>query len=83
MGRAKRHAPQKLPEKLRLIRERANLTMPELVEKLGCEEIPLYKGDISKYEAGMREPPLVILLKYAKLGKTTVESLIDDDAEIG
>jgi len=78
MGRAKRHVPRRLPEKLRLIRERARLTMPELVNRIGCDEIPLYKGDISKYESGTREPPLVILLRYAKLGKVPVEKLIDD-----
>lgn len=82
MGRAKRHMPTRLAEKLLKIREQSGLSMSELVEKLGSEDIPLYKSDISKYEAGMREPPLVILLRYAKLGKVSVESLIDDELDI-
>lgn len=82
MGRAKRHTPKNLAEKLLKIREQSGLSMSELVEKLISEDIPLYKSDISKYEAGLREPPLVILLRYARLAKVSVELLIDDEIEI-
>lgn len=82
MGRAKRHKPQKLAKKLQTIRENAGLSMSELIDRIGSEEIPLYKSDISKYEAGTREPPLVILLRYGRLGKIQVEALIDDEIEI-
>lgn len=82
MGRARRHKPQKLAQKLQTIRENAGLSMSELIERIGSEEIPLYKSDISKYEAGTREPPLVILLHYARLGKISVETLIDDELDV-
>ena len=82
MGRSTRHRPQKLAEKLQKIRENLGLSMSQLVSQIESEEIPLYKADISKYEAGLREPPLVILLRYARLGKVSVESIIDDDLEI-
>lgn len=82
MGRASRHKPQKLAEKLQKIREQSGLSMSELIDRIGSDEIPLYKADISKYEAGTHEPPLFILLRYAKLGKVSVESLIDDELEI-
>jgi len=82
MGRASRHKPQKLAEKLQTIREQSGLSMSELINRIGSDEIPLYKADISKYEAGTREPPLVILLRYAKLGKVSVETLIDDELEV-
>ena len=78
MGRASRHRPRKLPEKLRKIREQAQLSLNELVEKLGSDEIHLYKADISKYEAGTREPPLLILLRYAELANVYMEVLVDD-----
>lgn len=83
MGRARRHKPQKLAQKLQAIRENAGLSMSEMIERIGSDDIPLYKSDISKYEAGTREPPLVILLRYARLGKISVETLIDDELEIG
>ncbi|MGI8467801.1 MAG: helix-turn-helix domain-containing protein [Pyrinomonadaceae bacterium] len=82
MGRSTRHRPKNLAQKLQKIREDLGLSMSELVNQIGSEDIPLYKADISKYEAGLREPPLVILLRYARLGKISVESIIDDDLEI-
>jgi transcriptional regulator with XRE-family HTH domain len=82
MGRASRHKPEKLAEKLQRIREQSGLSMSELVARIGSDEIPLYKADISKYETGKREPPLVILLRYALLGRVSVESLIDDELEM-
>lgn len=82
MGRSTRHRPKKLAPKLQKIRENLGLSMSELINQIGSEDIPLYKSDISKYEGGTREPPLVILLRYARLGKVSVESIIDDNLEI-
>jgi transcriptional regulator with XRE-family HTH domain len=33
---------------------------------------------MSEYESGAREPDLLVLLRYARLAKVSVESLIDD-----
>ena len=79
MGRASRNKPAKLAEKLFAVRKKLELSQAELVEKLACDDIPLYKADVSKYESGKREPPLLILLKYARLGNTTMETLVDDE----
>ena len=81
MGRS-RHKPAKLAEKLSLIRTRLGLSQQALIEKIDCEEIPLYKGDISNFESGKREPPLLVLLKYSRLGKVSIESLVDDDINL-
>jgi transcriptional regulator with XRE-family HTH domain len=78
MGRARRSKPKKLAEKLLTIRKELGLSQAELIERLCCDDIPLYKGDISKYESGKREPPLLILLRYARLGGVTMEMLVDD-----
>lgn len=79
MGRASRNKPAKLAEKLFTIRQNLELSQTELIEKLALDKIPIYKADISKYESGKREPPLLILLRYARLGKVTMEMLVDDD----
>lgn len=81
MGRASRNKPAKLAEKLLAIRQNLELSQTELIEKIALEDIPIYKADISKYESGKREPPLLILLRYARLGKVTMEMLVDDDIE--
>ncbi len=82
MGRAKRVTPGKLGEKLFKIREDLNLTLEQLIEKLDCPEIPLYPASVSMYESGKREPPLLVLLRYARLGNVTMEMLVDDNSKI-
>lgn len=82
MGRASRNKPVKLAGKLLVIRKNLNLSQNELVEKLAYDDIPIYKADISKYESGKREPPLLILLRYARLGNVTMEMLVDDTIEL-
>lgn len=81
MGRAKRAMPKQLGKKLAQIRENLGLTLEELIEKLDCPEVPLYPASISMYEASKREPPLLVLLKYAKLAQTTMDVLADDDVD--
>lgn len=82
MGRARRNQPAKLAEKLSAIRKKLELSQSQMVEKLASDDIPLYKADISKYESGQREPPLLILLRYARLGSVTMEMLVDDDIKL-
>jgi transcriptional regulator with XRE-family HTH domain len=82
MGRASRSKPEKLAKKLLLIRKELGLSQTELIEKLACDNIPLYKGDISKYESGKREPPLLVLLRYARLANVIVDVLIDDEMDL-
>jgi transcriptional regulator with XRE-family HTH domain len=82
MGRASRNKPQKLAEKLLAVRIKLELSQSELIAKIGSEDIPLYKSDISKYESGLREPPLIILLRYARLAKVSMESLVDDEIDL-
>jgi transcriptional regulator with XRE-family HTH domain len=78
MGHSRRRKPKKLPEKLSKIRKDLGFTQDQLSEVLSDDTTQLYKGDISNFESGRREPDLLILLKYARLGKTTVDVLADD-----
>jgi len=82
MGRAKRTMPKHLGKKLYSIRENLGLTLEELIERLNCPEIPLYPASISMYESGKREPPLLVLLRYARLANVIVDVLIDDKLDL-
>lgn len=73
--------PQRLGEKLKAIRLKKNLSQNELLKELGYQGI-LFQGNISQYELGRREPPLPVLLAYARLAETSVENLIDDELEL-
>ena len=82
MGRSYRSRPKSLGEKLLLIRMRLGLTQVQLIEKLNVKDEPLYPTSISAYERGLREPPLIVLLKYARVYGCTVEELIDDKMKL-
>ena len=80
MGTA-RPKPKRLAEKLLQIRTMLELSQTELLKRLGVEGFIVY-NQISRYESGDREPPLTILLQYARVANVYVEALIDDELDL-
>ena len=78
MGSAGRLKPEKLGGKLKAIRENFGDSFTQMATRLSDEKLIVLRTDISRYEKGLREPSLIILLQYAKLGKTTLDILADD-----
>ena len=74
MGRTKRETPRKLARKLKQIRDRAGLSQAEIAKKLGVKD----RASISQFESGKIEPPLPVLLRYARLVGVSTDLLIDD-----
>lgn len=81
MGTKPRAKPERLAEKLREIRLALGLSQAEMWKHLGVEDLIVFK-QISAYEVGKREPPLVILLQYARAAGIYVDVLIDDDLDL-
>lgn len=81
MGRGSREKPTKLGKKLAQIRRNLGVSQDGLVRALGLST-KLTRNDISKYERGVREPSLSVLLKYARAARVNVEVLIDDDLRL-
>lgn len=81
MGRAKRLRIERLHQKLYQIRKSLNITQAELTKRLGFEKI-IYPNNVSEYESGKREPPLPIILAYARLAEISTDFLIDDDLDL-
>jgi transcriptional regulator with XRE-family HTH domain len=75
---AKRPVPKKLAKKLAQIRAQLGLSQTEMVKALNYKASPLYPAQISQFESGRREPPLMVLLAYAKLAGISTDDLIDD-----
>ena len=82
MGRAARSKPVRLAEKLKSIREKLGFSQGEIVLRLKLEESTISRSSIAGYELGMKEPPLPILLKYARLANVIVDVLIDDELNL-
>lgn len=82
MGRSSRPKPARLAAKLRQIRTALGLTQQQMFERLGQTGTALYPGHIGLYESGQREPPLPVLLKYARIAGVYVDVLIDDEMDL-
>jgi transcriptional regulator with XRE-family HTH domain len=78
MGHARRR-PKRLANKLLQIREALGMSQREMVERLRVE-IPY--TNINKYERDKSEPPISVLLAYARAANTPLENLVDDDLEV-
>jgi transcriptional regulator with XRE-family HTH domain len=81
MGSASRPKPARLAEKLLQIRTDLGLSQTEMLVRLS-EADELFRSSVSSYERGFREPPLPILLKYARVAGVYVEALIDDELDL-
>ncbi|HST53975.1 MAG TPA: helix-turn-helix transcriptional regulator [Pyrinomonadaceae bacterium] len=81
MGRKPRIMPERLPDKLRRIRVALGLSQSEMWRRLGAEDL-IWSKQISTYELGTNEPPLTILLKYARLAGVSTDVLIDDELDL-
>jgi transcriptional regulator with XRE-family HTH domain len=58
------------------------LSQTGIVKRLDYEESPLYAAQISNFEQGKREPPLLLLLAYARLANIPLEILAEDKLEL-
>jgi len=74
----KRPRPVHLAAKLLRIRQALNLSQSELAERLNVREYPY----ISKYELDKNEPPLAVILAYARVSSIPLENIIDDDLDL-
>ncbi len=81
MGTRPRLRQKRLPAKLRAIRDALGLSQSEMLRRLGAEDLLDYTR-ISEFERGKREPPLLILLRYAEVAGVCTDVLIDDALDL-
>lgn len=81
MGRSARPKPRRLAEKLRAIRDALGLSQDEMLERLGPSQ-GLFRSSVSGYELGRREPPLLILLRYAEVAGVWIDVLVNDELDL-
>ena len=91
MGRATRPRPSRLAEKLVEIRKKLNLSQNGMIRRMGLGD-KLTQAEISAFERGIRQPPLYVLLEYARAAAGTskagqgagdyLEMLVDDSLRL-
>ena len=79
MGRKPRLRPKRLAEKLRQVRLGLGLSQTDILNRLGFD---VHYSRISEYELGKNEPPLPILLRYARLAGVSMDVLVDDELDL-
>jgi transcriptional regulator with XRE-family HTH domain len=80
MGRSNRPKPARLAVKLLSIRQSLDISQAEMVKRLDYPKI--HPAHISGYERGEREPPLPVLLRYARMVRISTDVLIDDELDL-
>lgn len=70
--------PQRIPEKLTVIRNRLGLTREEIAKKVGAKT----GAEIKAYEEGEDELLVSVLFGYANLAGCPVDNLLADDLEV-
>ena len=79
MGQKARSRPERLAARLLAIRRVLGVNQTEMAKLLESDTL---KQRLSEYESGRREPNLLLILKYARLAKVSVENLIDDNLDL-
>ncbi len=75
MARSRRKQPKRLARKLLAIRNGLGLSQTQMAKRL---ELKVSYTVVSAFERGKQEPDLTTLLRYARLVRVSVETLIDD-----
>jgi transcriptional regulator with XRE-family HTH domain len=73
--------PQKLGEKLRMIREHKGWTLDQMAEAAGRTDAGR-RSRVHEWERGLRQPDLESLLAFARLAEISTDVLIDDEMEL-
>ncbi len=76
-----RPRPRRLAEKLLQIRHRLQLSQTEMLNRMGVADM-IHYSNISKYELDKNEPPLMVLLAYARVAQVHLEEIVDDEIDL-
>jgi transcriptional regulator with XRE-family HTH domain len=81
MGRTSREKPARLGEKLVQIRNTLGLSQDGIIRYMELTD-RLSRDDVSKFERGVREPSLIVLLKFAQAAGVCLDYLVNDALEL-
>jgi transcriptional regulator with XRE-family HTH domain len=83
MGNGRRQErPEKLPEKLKMIRAKLGLSQAGMSAALEKRGIKMRPSSVGLYELGQRVPGLLTIVAYAKIAGISTDKLLDDELEL-
>ena len=81
MGKYPRPRPDRFTEKLIQIRKSLGLSQDGMLIRLGMGKNRA-RSSVSSYECGKSEPPLPVLLQYARLAGVCMDFIVDDELDL-
>lgn len=82
-ARHRRPQPDRLAEKLHQLRIQFGYTLEEMAHALArAKKSPPAKSHIHRFEAGTREPSLLVLLEYSRFAGVPLEIFVDDELNL-
>ncbi|MFN2531696.1 MAG: hypothetical protein ABR555_10390 [Pyrinomonadaceae bacterium] len=81
MGKRPRHKPRRLGKKLQQIRHAQGLSQTQILKEMGLEG-KYERNNLSNFETNKREPPMIIVLGYARLAGIDANLILDDKAQL-
>ena len=83
MGNGRRQErPERLPEKLKMIRAKLGLSQAGMSAALEKHGIKMRPSSVGLYELGQRVPGLLTILAYAEIAGISTDKLINDRLEL-
>jgi transcriptional regulator with XRE-family HTH domain len=82
MGSASRGKPEKLGKKLLSIRQSFGYSFSQMAEQLSDDKIVVLRTNVYRFEKGLREPSLIVLLRYARLVNISLDVLADNELKL-
>jgi transcriptional regulator with XRE-family HTH domain len=82
MGSKRRAQPRRMAAKLLQIRKSLDLSQEKMARQLNGPRSSIYPTHISEFERGLREPSLLVLLKYSQIAGVPMEVLVNDDLSL-
>jgi DNA-binding XRE family transcriptional regulator len=74
---------KRIPEKLKQIRATLGLTLFDMAQRISdVVQVTISSENVADFEQDIEVPALEVVLAYARIGKTQMESIIDDNLEI-
>ena len=74
---------KRIPEKLKQIRATLGLNLFEMAQRIGeVAKVKISSENVADFEQDIEVPPLEVVLAYARISKTQMDSIIDDNLEL-
>ncbi len=82
MGHGKQQRPERLAEKLKMIRTKLGLSQTGMAAALERQGVTVRASSVALYELGRNMPGVLTLRAYAKITGIIIDKMVDDELDL-